>query len=720
MAKLVPVGEKAPAQPNAKLVPVQPTQSQTPFLDPEKLEPVSRGEQFMRGVSDVGQGIKQLYLMATDPEAAKKYTAEVNAQEMAYQLRRQMPTYQTGTRVAVPPEAVEAQQRTFGIEPKSSPYDVQRVMGNVAATSPTMAIGGGTSLLPRLALGATQGALAGGLTFAPTGTWSEKGQQAGLGALGGAVLPELLRGGAKTVVYGGQKVASAANKIRSVAVSENTLRREIADAIKQAVPEFPDFASLNKGMQDNLVAEERKQLSVTGELNPQALALSQDYESLGLKPTLGQVTRDPRQFARELNLAQLEGVGEDILQRRRENVATMQQRLSELKTGEAKQPIDVGIAAREVVGERVKKSGIYGEMGKKIDDMWEAARSAKGADSVLPFEDYSARIADTLDNFEDVIPAPIAKRLAEFGNPESGRLFSISEAAKFRTLINQRMGENPAQAKALGQLKRQLDDFIVGTADSLGGPMQVSVAEDAIKKFQTGVKASAKRAQLFEADPLDAIVSGRATPDEFFNKYVINGKVEDMTSMRDLLLRKDISPELQAKGAATWESMRGQTIQHIMDKAFPGGEGFSQDAYRIALEKLGPRMEILFTPEERGTLFALQRASQGMLREPATGGVPLVNRSGTTAFAYNLMQKLPGINYVRQAAQQAAQEASAATALRGAAALPEQQSAADKLAREAIANLTTRYLPGSAAGSSLLQEERRSQSTVPGLLFGNK
>lgn len=716
MAKLTPVIEKTPSPPEARLVPVQPTQQQ--FIDPEKLEPVTRGEAFFRGVKDVGQGIAQLYLMATDPDAAKKYTEEVNAQEMLYQARRKEPTYETGTRVPVPPQAVEAQQKTFGIEPKVSPYDVPRVMGTVATTAPVMAIGGGSSLLPRLAIGATQGGIAGGITFAPSGTWTEKGTQAGLGALGGAVLPEVFRGGVKGLAYTGQKALSAGRKIGSMMQSDAVLGKQISDAIKQSVPDFPDFASLNKGMQENLLADARRQLSVTGQLNPESLTLMRDYEALGLQPTLGQVTRDPRQFAREINLAQLEGVGEDLLQRRRENVATLQAKLSEMKTGEAKQPIDVGIAAREAVGERVKKTGIYGEMGKKIDDMWEAARTAKGSDAVLPFEEYNARIADTLDNFEDVIPAPIAKRLAEFGNPESGRLFSISEAAKFRTLINQRMGENPAQAKALGQLKRQLDDFIVGTADSLGGPMQVSLAEDAIKKFQTAAKASAKRAQLFEADPLDAIVSGRVSPDDFFKKYVLGGKVEDMAAVRDLLLRKDISPELQAKGAAAWENMRGQTIQHLMDKAFPGGEGFSQDAYRRALEGLGPRMEVLFTPEERGALFTLQRASQGMLREPATGGVPLVNRSGTTAFIYNLMQKLPGINFLRQAAQQAAQETSVTSALQGAAALPAQQSAADKLAREALAGYITRRLPVAPAGAAMIGEERRSKSTVPGLLFG--
>ena len=100
MAKLVPVDE-TPAPRKATLVPVETEQPKEPFLNPEKLEPVSKGEAFFKGITDVGQGIKQLYLMATDPAEAKRYTEEVRGQEIAYQLRRKEPTYLTGTRVPI-------------------------------------------------------------------------------------------------------------------------------------------------------------------------------------------------------------------------------------------------------------------------------------------------------------------------------------------------------------------------------------------------------------------------------------------------------------------------------------------------------------------------------------------------------------------------------------------------------------------------------------------
>lgn len=164
--------------------------------------------------------------------------------------------------------------------------------------------------------------------------------------------------------------------------------------------------------------------------------------------------------------------------------------------------------------------------------------------------------------------------------------------------------------------------------------------------------------------------------------------------------------------------MRGQTIQHLMEKSFPSGEGFSQAGYKNALDKLGPRLAVLFTPEERGQLFTLQRASQGFLKEPATGGIPLVNRSGSAAAIYNLVSRAPGINYFRQAIQDAGNEVAVYKALQGSAGLQAQQTASEALAREALASrlANPRVLPLRQIGAALPLEERRNPTVFPGLL----
>ena len=710
MAKLVPVDE-TPAPRKATLVPVETKQQKEPFLNPEKLETVSHSESFFKGITDVGQGIKQLYLMATNPEEAKRYTDEVRGQEMAYQLRRKEPTYLTGTRVPIPSAAVESQQ-SMGVKPTPGPYDYPRVAGNVVATSPLMALPGGTGAISRLGWGAIGGGLAGASQFAPSGTWSEKGMQAGIGAVGGALLPEVVRGGVKFGTYLGQKAAGIGRVPLSKAISDTALAQEISAGLKAVRPDLPDFNKMSAEMRNNLMADARAQLSVTGELNPEALALQRDYAALGIIPTLGQVTRDPRQFAREINLAQLEGIGTPLVEQRKAGLDVLQQRLSEMKTGKAATAEDVGRLAQEVVGERVKRSGIYGELGKQIDALYDTAKTSAGAKSILPFNEYRSDIAEDLINYEDKIPSPIMRRINEFADPKNPRRFTVEEAVKLREFYNDRISDSPESAKALGVLKKKLDKFFIDATQTI-------VAEDAVKQFQKGIAASASRARAFEADPLQAIVSGEVRPEQFVNKYVLTGGVDDLKAMKDLLTnRKDISPALQEKGLETWENIRGQTIQHLIDKSFPSGEGFSQAGYKSALDKLGPRLAVLFTPEERGQLFTLQRASQGFLKEPATGGIPLVNRSGSAAAIYNLLSRAPGINYVRKAIQDAGNEVAVYNAMQGGAGLGVQQTASEALAREALANrlANPQVLPLRQLGAALPLEERRNPTIYPGLL----
>jgi len=96
---LVPV-DQAP-QPNLpRMVPVDAgrqvnTAGMPPVITRENLQQLqiapditSFGERMGRGVMDVGQGLKQLYMMAVrPPEEAKAYTQEVNKEIAAYQER---------------------------------------------------------------------------------------------------------------------------------------------------------------------------------------------------------------------------------------------------------------------------------------------------------------------------------------------------------------------------------------------------------------------------------------------------------------------------------------------------------------------------------------------------------------------------------------------------------------------------------------------------------
>jgi hypothetical protein len=686
MARLIPVDEEQSGTqklPNARLIPVE---------DPQQIDagpPPGRLERMGRGALDVTQGIKQLYLMATNKDAATTYTQRVNSEIADYERRRG----------------------------KDAGFDGYRMIGNAAVQAPLVAIPGGqAAMVGRIGMGALTGALGGTAQFSEAGDWNDKALQTGVGAAAGALLPEVIRAAAKGVMYAGQ---AANNARRTIANSGNFIPD--ADLAAMLSQRGIDISKVATQTRQKLLEEARGQLQVNGDLDPKSLSLMSDYQKLGVQPTVAQATRDPRAWQTERNLAQISGVGDDLLARFKDQPGQLRAALEKMQTGEARTPFDAGRTAAEVIGERKAKSGIYGNLGRKIDDVYTAARAADGAAAELPFNQFRGRITDILDNFEDKIPSPVTRRLQDFANEDSPRRFTIAEAAKFRQLLTERAsGVDPAEAKALGGIKRQLDDFMTTHADELGDS-----AVGAMKLFQQGVKQSASRARDFAATPMQAVVNDKVAPDDFFKKYVLNGKVDDLASMKNLFSRSDIPPELAQKAGSAWENMRGQTVQHLLERASKDGENFSQAGYRDALKALGPRLDVLFTAEERSQLSTIQRAATGLFADPATGGVPLVNRSGTAAGLANLAQKASNVPVLAQAAKPAIdaimrdrQLSAAQQMLMGASANPALRNAAQQAYRDdMIAKIMGRQVVpqmGNAAYETMREDERPLTIRGPG------
>jgi len=661
-------------------------------------------EGLKRGALDVGQGLKQMYLMATDPNAAQAYTADVNKEIADYEARR----------VA----AGKPYTGYKGTAQNTASFDFNRALGSTAVTAPLMFIPGGqSSIIPRMLSGAGAGALAGVSQFAPSGTGLEKAAQGLIGAGLGAVIPEIPRTAVVGATALGQLGRAGVRDAASVLTPTSKITQDLITGLQAAAPEV-DFSRMTAQMQQNLLQDARQQLSVTGQLDPAALLRMRDYRTLGVEPTMGQATRDPRQYATERNTAGIAGVGEDLLTRFRQQPEQVRSALEKMIVGEAETPIAAGRSAIGAIGERKMKTGMYAELGKPIDDAFNAARGSTGADDVLPFSSYEARIAETVRDFSDKIPGPVLQRLGDFAGAEPKKAFSIREAAKMRELLNARIQDgDPSTALALGKIKRELDTFMLDQADAVG-----DAGSEAIQKFRAGAELSAKRAREFE--PVSDVVSGKIAPEDFFGKYVLRGKVDDVVKLKGLLTRTDVSEEMAQKGAQAWDDIRGATVRHLLDKAAPMGEGFSQANFNNALKALNKNnmVDELFTPEEKGMLFTISRVSQNLFKEPVSGGVPLINRSGTGAALFNLMQKgsvVPGIGTLVQpsldALKQQVQQAAAQRMLAGSSASRALQSAADAAQRKTAGDLT-RFLPTSPFAAAVGERERQNPTLIEGLL----
>jgi hypothetical protein len=366
-------------------------------------------------------------------------------------------------------------------------------------------------------------------------------------------------------------------------------------------------------------------------------------------------------------------VGDDLAARFREQPPQLAGKIAELGATN-KTPYAVGEQVIGAVGSRIKKTGVYGEASKEADKAWEALRQSDVAGEVMDFRPFHDRIVDTLSDFEDAIPAAVTKRIQGFIGKEGGefRPFTVSEAVKLRTLINQRYeaAASPAERKALTAIRRELGAFMDEAVP--GGVGQV----------KTAFAASAQLARDFKAKPLKDIIGESAQPDNLYQRIVLSGNVADLQAVKSALMnpKGPVNPEIRQQARNAWEDVRRRVISDLHESALsPNGE-WSQSAFERVMDKIGPeKLKALFSEAEIAKLEMIRRAGRNLFTAPASGGVPLVNNSGTGAALLNVLGRVPvGGNMTaglyatgRQAIENQARITGAQAALTGAAVSPE-------------------------------------------------
>jgi hypothetical protein len=614
--RLIPVDEEEKRE--TRLIPVETQRMERPPSP-------TIAERTIRGFMDVGQGLKQLYLMAKDPEEAAKYTQQVN---------RDLAMYEAAIGTAQPPSIYGERGMRTDAGPAA---DIPRMVGNIAATAPAMFIPGGRELtIPGIAARFMQGAAPAAAMYSEAGTPESKVMQAATGGVAGVVAPEVVKG-ASRVALGARDVTAGLGR-QAITMSPAEVRVEINNFIKSIDPQA-DISQLTATAQARLAEGAKQQLRATGKLDLESLMRREDFEKLGMPYTAGQVTRDPRQFGMERNLAAVENAGQPLLDIFTQQPRILRERLEALRGQAQPTALATGEAVTGAIGQRQQRSGLFGALGADIDAAYNAARGLPGAKDQIPFGDFRQRIQTTLDDFEDVIPAPVKKRIDQFAiGGQDGRPFSIEEAIKFRQLLTQRAGENPGSAKAMGDIKRQLDDYLAEATQGMD-------ANQAVQKFREGISLSAARAREF--DPFKPIVAGQANQDQFFQRFIIGGQTKDVIALKNTLTKSrdgNVDQAVMDQAKAAWDDVRGQTIQWLIDNAVGTSGSFSQAGFNSALKRIQPKLEVLFNKEEVDQLKRIGRASTAAFGEPATGGVPLINRSGTAPTLMNIITRGVGGN----------------------------------------------------------------------------
>ncbi len=561
-----------------------------------------------KGMMDVGQGLKQLWLMGTGkPGEADAYTRVVKAENARYDASR---------------------QRDEGGQYPG--VDLMRIGGNVAATAPAMLIPGANAatLGARAASGAAGGAAASASIFSDEATGAAKAGQAAIGGVLGAVAPVAL---SKLVDIGAgvaNKVSGASNRVMASLTGASS-PSEINITLNQVLGQAGiDFSRLSAEAQSALKEDVRATLRAGAAVSADDIERKAAMLAVGIKPTAAQITRDPKRWGFERNTADINGSGDRLKSRFVEQNGQM--------IGEAERIAKAagGTAADAHEASRVALSSLLGadEAKKKaVSTAYDAARNTSGRHVALDHVGFVKQANDALDSgmMGHYLPAQVRNMLNDVA---TGKIpLNVNNAMQMDTVLSAaQRGAQPAEQKAIGIVRTALAD--APAADAMG---------DASRAAFDSARGMAKKrfGEIDKTPALKAALDG-VQPDQFFGKFVLRGNAADLQALKT---------ELSGDPAA-WNNLRSQTVQWLTDKATnsKGTDGtFSGAALRKALDSLGDqRMRALFSAEEIAQIKTLSKAASAATETPA------FTRSGigsnTAEKLANMLQMGANIPYLKQ------------------------------------------------------------------------
>lgn len=466
---------------------------------------------------------------------------------------------------------------------KASQSSFGRGLGEVADFGGQVLSPVNAGLAKLLPVGATVGSMAGkGAVLGAAGAasapimerakqkdyWENKGAETGIGAV---------MGGVATPILGklGQAIAERLPRggIGNNAIASQQTDTIIADALKevnQTVADLPraEYQALRQHVLGAL--KSGKQVDAA------ALLRSKDFESAGIPALLGQITRDPTQFAKEKNLRGVAGVGEPIMQRLDLQNKGLQSGIGKFADGASDR-----VTAGEKLAAALKSTD--DSMGSQITAGYKAVRAGGEKDFEVPLQGLAQDAANTIKDFADKVPSGVRNRLAEYGllDGKQTKVFTFEDADSLLKLINSHVGSDKATNTALGQLRTAVKNTM------LDAP--VSDAYAPVRNM------AAQRFKLQELVPaLKAAADDTESADQFIRKYVIAAPTKDVTMMADLLSKT--APEAKAE-------VRAQIGKQLQRAAFgentAGDKLFTPERFNKVVDDIGPKkLAAFFTQPE--------------------------------------------------------------------------------------------------------------------------
>jgi len=549
-------------------------------------------------------------------------------------------------------KAKEAEYEAARARAGRSGFDAARLAGNVAAPSNVALasrIPAAAGTLARVGTGAAAGAV--GAMATPEADaenyWRNTALKGATGGLAGAALAPVAGavGDAIGRIAGRFRGPPAAPPPIPGPPGSHPADAYIAQAANEAGQSINDIP---QSLLERLRAQAQHALSQGQDLDTAAALRKADFEAIGQQPLLGQITRDPMQFARERNLRGIAGAGEPIAARLAGQTEGLNRTLGRFAQG-ADEAFSGGQKIARGLG------SIDARFRGVVDDAYNAARDTAGRYVDLDHVGFVKAANDALDEgmLGHYLPAQVRNMLNDVS---TGKIpLNVNTAVQMDSVLSAaQRGALPAERKALGVVR-----------DALNGANPANnTGSDALAAFQGARKLAAERFKLHEAIPaLKAAANGDVPADDFVRKFVINGDALELRGMAKLL--KEHAPEAyqQARAQIGAELRRAGFGENIA-----GDKPFSQERFNAKLRQMGTaRLQAFFTPEEIATMRTAGRVGAYMESPPAGSAV---NYSNTGSAVVNAAQSAaPGIigkaiGAARWAAKAAGNDAAVKRAMR--------------------------------------------------------
>lgn len=441
----------------------------------------------------------------------------------------------------------------------NSPYQgstAGRITGGILAAIPTALIPGGV-----VAQGAAGGALlsdadsAGGLA-----------KDVALGGVGGKV----------GQVFGSKVLAPVARR-----VSQTRAGQAAAGAGRDLVNSARRFTSRQKPTPPRVPAAAPPVPVPTNPIAPlgrRAQIRDARFRASGVaRPTTGQVTRDPRVWTAEREIAKRPGIGDEIQQAHADVRQGLYDRSRQIVDDQG------GTIGAEASGQRVSDAlaAKNQQLGEEVGALYRNVRETMGDVRVPSLENLKAAQAhpDWADNAEfDSMVAALNKRLLRYADADDGVAgLSVKQAEETRKFIAG-LGPNNAQGYSM---RRVLQDGLdADVLDNVGGA-----------PFAEARAAAAARFAEFKGT-YPGRIADEGIPPELLSQRIMNAPISDLRALRASL-------DTPA-GQEAWQGLRAQAL----DDFFRGG--LSNDGSNVAINgkaladrftKQAPRLREILEPD---------------------------------------------------------------------------------------------------------------------------